>query len=93
LQEKKLLPDLIIVDGGRGQLSAALGVLQEWGINTPLAALAKREEEIYTVGRRFPARLPKTSEALKLVQRIRDEAHRFAITFHRQRRSRNFLKK
>ena len=92
LQRDGILPDLIIVDGGRGQLSAALGVLQELGINTPLAALAKREEEIYTVGRRFPARLPKTSEALKLVQRIRDEAHRFAITFHRQRRSKVFLK-
>jgi len=86
LAGKKPLPDLIIVDGGRGQLSTALGVLQELGVNTPLIALAKKNEEIYTVSRRFPVRLPKTSEALKLVQRIRDEAHRFAITFHRQRR-------
>jgi excinuclease ABC subunit C len=93
LAEKTALPDLIMVDGGRGQLSAALGVLQELGINTPLAALAKREEEIYTVGRRFPVRLPKNSEALKLVQRIRDEAHRFAVSFHRQRRSKSFIQR
>lgn len=87
LAEKKKLPDLIIVDGGRGQLSSALGVLQDLGVTTPLIALAKREEEIYTVGRRFPVRLSKQSESLKLLQRIRDEAHRFAITYQRKRRS------
>lgn len=87
-----LLPDLMIVDGGRGQLSAALSVLRDLGVTTPLIALAKKNEEIYTVSRRFPVRLLKTSEALKLVQRIRDEAHRFAITFHRQRRGKAFVK-
>ena len=92
LKGVRLLPDLIIVDGGRGQLSSALGVLQELGINVPLIALAKKNEEIYTVGKRFPVRLSKTSEALKLVQRIRDEAHRFAINFHRQRREKAFIK-
>ncbi|MDP3899487.1 MAG: excinuclease ABC subunit UvrC [bacterium] len=91
IKETKPLPDLIIVDGGRGQLSSALSVLQELGITTPLIALAKKEEEVYTVGRRFPVRLAKTNESLKLLQRIRDEAHRFAITFHRQRRSKKLL--
>jgi len=93
LEEKKQLPDLIIVDGGRGQLSSALAVLRELGLNIPLISLAKREEEVYTVGRRFPVRLSKKSEGLKLLQRIRDEAHRFAITFHRQRRSKKLLLK
>lgn len=87
LAEGKKLPDLIVVDGGRGQLSSALSVLQDLGVTTPLIALAKREEEIYTVGRRFPVRLSKQSESLKLLQRIRDEAHRFAITYQRKRRS------
>ena len=93
LAGKKPLPDLIIVDGGRGQLSAALGILRDLGITTPLIALAKKNEEIYTISRRFPARLKRTSESLKLLQRIRDEAHRFAITFHRQRRGKAFIKK
>ena len=90
-EEKKYLPDLIIVDGGRGQLSAAAGILRELKISVPLIALAKKEEEIYLARRRFPLRLSKTSEALKLLQRIRDEAHRFAVSFHRQRRSKAFL--
>ena len=90
-EEKKQLPDLIIVDGGRGQLSAAAGILRELKISVPLIALAKKEEEIYLARRRFPLRLSKTSEALKLLQRIRDEAHRFAVSFHRQRRSKAFL--
>lgn len=87
MAEGKKLPDLIVVDGGRGQLSSALSVLQDLGITTPLIALAKREEEIYTVGRRFPVRLSKQSEGLKLLQHIRDEAHRFAITYQKKRRS------
>jgi excinuclease ABC subunit C len=91
--EAELLPDLIIVDGGRGQLSAALGVLKDLNITVPLIALAKREEEIYTINKQFPLRLPKTSEALKLLQRIRNEAHRFAITFHRLRRGKRMLVK
>lgn len=87
IAEKKPLPDLIVVDGGRGQLSSAVRVLQDLGVTTPVIALAKREEEVYTVGRRFPVRLSKQSAALQLLQRIRDEAHRFAITYQRKRRS------
>jgi len=93
LNEGKEMPDLIIVDGGRGQLTAALGVLRTMGVTVPLVALAKKKEDIYTVGRRFPVKLNKISPALRLMQRIRDEAHRFAITFHRQRRSKKMLNK
>jgi excinuclease ABC subunit C len=79
------LPDLLIVDGGKGQLSAALGVLVEAGLEpiVPVAGLAKRNEELFVKGRPDPVVLPRTSQALYLVQRIRDEAHRFAVTYHR----------
>lgn len=83
----KRLPDLLIVDGGRGQVSAAYEVLREFSIESvPLIGLAKVEEEIFIAGQAEPLRLPQSSEALKLLQRIRDEAHRFGITYHRQRR-------
>jgi len=76
-------PDLVIVDGGKGQLNAALEVLEELGIeDVPVAALAKREEEIFIPGESEPIRLPPASQALFLVQRIRNEAHRFAIGYH-----------
>lgn len=82
------LPDLVIVDGGKGQLSAALGALERIGWeNQPIAALAKENEELFLPGRSDSILLPRDSQALFLVQRIRDEAHRFAVTFHRQRRS------
>ncbi|MHB8792135.1 MAG: excinuclease ABC subunit UvrC [Thermoleophilia bacterium] len=82
-------PDLVIVDGGAGQVSAAAGALAAAGIKgIPVIGLAKRFEEIYMVGQPRPLRLPGDSPALGLLQRIRDEAHRFAITFHRQRRGR-----
>jgi len=82
-------PDLIIVDGGAGQVSAAAGALAAAGIKgIPVIGLAKRFEEIYMVGNPRPLRLPGDSPALGLLQRVRDEAHRFAITFHRQRRGR-----
>ncbi len=78
------LPDLIIVDGGKGQLHAAQEVLAEVGrSDIPLVSLAKRLEEMFVPGRRESVLLPRTSQALYLVQRIRDEAHRFAITYHR----------
>jgi excinuclease ABC subunit C len=80
------LPDLIIVDGGKGQLNAALDVLAQRNLNIPTAALAKRLEEIYLPNRKEPLELPRQSDALKLVQRIRDEAHRFAIAYHRKLR-------
>lgn len=82
------LPDLVIVDGGKGQLSAALAALDRIGWeNQPIAALAKENEELFLPGRSDSILLPRDSQALFLVQRIRDEAHRFAVTFHRQRRS------
>jgi excinuclease ABC subunit C len=89
----RLLPDLLVVDGGRGQLNAALAVLDEYGLRdlVPAAGLAKQEEEIYLPGRAEPLRLPRTSEALFLMQRIRDEAHRFAITHHRHVRERQTI--
>ncbi|OGR90884.1 MAG: hypothetical protein A2992_03270 [Elusimicrobia bacterium RIFCSPLOWO2_01_FULL_59_12] len=95
LAEGRPLPNLILIDGGKGQLSAARGALRE--VLGPsykkfaLAALAKREEEIFLPEQESPVRLPKDSPALLLVQHVRDEAHRFAITFHRQRRAKRLL--
>lgn len=86
--DDKPLPDLIIVDGGKGQLSAAHAALDSIGLgDQPLVSLAKRDEEIFVWGRAEPIRLSRRSPALKLMQRIRDEAHRFAVTFNRKRRS------
>jgi excinuclease ABC subunit C len=84
-----LLPDLLIVDGGKGQLSMAQEVLAEFDLEeeVPLAGLAKREEELFVPGQKASVRLPRRSEALYLVQRVRDEAHRFANTGHRKRRA------
>jgi excinuclease ABC subunit C len=77
------LPDLIIVDGGKGQLSAACRELQRLGLHDlPIIGLAKEHEEIYRPGRALPLRLPMDSTALRLLQRIRDEAHRFANAYH-----------
>jgi excinuclease ABC subunit C len=87
------VPDLVIVDGGKGQLSAAVGALTELGISdVPLTGLAKRFEELYLPQRADPIVLPRRSQALYLVQRIRDEAHRFAITYHRDVRGRRALR-
>jgi excinuclease ABC subunit C len=84
-----LLPDLLLVDGGKGQLSRAVAVLErfELGDTVPVASLAKQQEEIFRPGLSHSILLPRTSQGLYLVQRIRDEAHRFAITSHRQRRT------
>jgi excinuclease ABC subunit C len=84
------LPDLLIVDGGRGQLRVAVEVLREFDLldRVPVAGLAKQREEIFLPGRARPVLLPRRSEGLFLVQRARDEAHRFAITHHRKRRRR-----
>jgi excinuclease ABC subunit C len=79
------LPDLVIIDGGKGQLAAAVQVMRELGVHhIPTVGLAKRYEELFVPDEDEPIVLPRGSEALYLVQRIRDEAHRFAITFHRQ---------
>ncbi len=84
------LPDLLVVDGGRGQLGVAVEALQEFDLlaRVPVAALAKQREEIFLPGRVKPVLLPRRSQGLFLVQRVRDEAHRFAITHHRARRRR-----
>ena len=81
-------PDLVLIDGGKGHLGAALQVFLELGIDTvPLASIAKENEEIFVPHDPEPILLPRSSQGLFLVQRVRDEAHRFAITFHRQQRS------
>jgi len=86
------MPDLIIIDGGKGQLSAAMEVLQELRIDIPTVALAKENEEIFIPGSPDPIILPRSSQGLYLVQRIRDEAHRFGITYHRKLRSERTFK-
>lgn len=88
LDEKKSLPDLVVVDGGKGQLSAAGDALSQLGLDAlPLVSLAKREEEIFVRGRVEPLRLPRRSSALRLLQQARDEAHRAAVGYHRKRRT------
>lgn len=84
----RVLPDLLLIDGGKGQLGVAVEVLKQYGLfdRVPVASLAKQFEEIYLPGRPTPIILPRQSQGLFLVQRIRDEAHRFAITSHRARR-------
>jgi len=89
LAEKKALPDLVLVDGGVAQLHAARRELNRLGlVNLPVAGLAKRNEEIFVDGKNLPVVLPQTSTALKVLQRLRDEAHRFALTYHQKLRSR-----
>lgn len=90
-QEKKPLPDLIIIDGGKGQLSAACEALAELELPIEIIGLAKKQEEVYLPRRSAPLLLPRRSEALHLLQRIRNEAHRFAITFHRKRRAKRSI--
>ncbi len=89
IAEKQRLPDLILVDGGKGQLSAAVKALKELNIygQTAIAGIAKRLEEIYVPNDPLPLHISKKSPSLKLLQQIRDEAHRFAISFHRDKRS------
>jgi excinuclease ABC subunit C len=86
------LPDLVIIDGGKGQLGAAVQAMRELGVyEIPAVGLAKRYEELFIPGEDEPVVLPRGSEALFLVQRIRDEAHRFAITYHRQVRAKSAI--
>jgi len=84
-----MLPDFLIVDGGKGQMGRAVGVLEkfELGGKIPLAGLAKQNEELFLPGQADPLVLGRQSQALYLIQRIRDEAHRFAISAHRNRRA------
>jgi excinuclease ABC subunit C len=88
LKDEKPLPDLIVIDGGKGQLSAAHAALVELGLtDRPLISLAKRDEEVFIWGREEPLRLSRRSPGLRLLQQARDEAHRFAVTYNRKRRS------
>jgi excinuclease ABC subunit C len=88
LADEKPLPDLIVIDGGKGQLSAAHEALSALGLgDRPLISLAKREEEVFLWGRAEPIRMSRRSPALRMLQQLRDEAHRFAITYNRKRRT------
>ncbi|MEN8223082.1 MAG: excinuclease ABC subunit UvrC [Acidobacteriota bacterium] len=82
-KEEGTMPDLIIIDGGLGQLNSALNALKELNLNIPVISVAKREEEIFIPGEEGPLKMAKSESALQLIQRIRDEAHRFAITYNR----------
>jgi excinuclease ABC subunit C len=92
-QSFALLPDLLIVDGGKGQLSRAVAVLEKYNLmdQVPVAGLAKQNEELFVPGQPEPVLLPKGSQGLFLIQRVRDEAHRFAITSHRKQRTKTGL--
>jgi excinuclease ABC subunit C len=85
-------PSLVLVDGGRGQLGVAEKVLADRGLDIPVIGLAKRLEEVYLPGQPEPLRIPRGSEALFVLQHIRDEAHRFAITYHREKRAKRALR-
>ena len=93
LHENIDLPDLVVIDGGKGQLSSAVEALKKLDIygQIPIIGIAKRLEEIYFPNDEFPVHISKKSESLKLLQHIRDEAHRFAITFHRNKRSKSAI--
>ncbi len=84
-------PSLLLVDGGAGQVSRAVQVVDELGLSVPVAGLAKKMEEVYLPGQPEPVRLPRTEEALYLLQQIRDEAHRFAVGYHRTLRGRRMV--
>jgi len=84
-------PSLVLVDGGAGQVSRAVKVLDHFDLEIPVAGLAKRMEEVYLPGRSDPLRIPRGEDALYLLQRIRDEAHRFAVTYHRKLRGKRMV--
>ena len=84
-------PSLIVIDGGPGQLGRAVRVLDELDLEIPVVGLAKRMEEVYLPGNPDPVRIARDAEALYLLQQVRDEAHRFAVTYHRQLRSKSMV--
>ena len=94
LDEGEELPLLIIVDGGKGQLSAALEAIDALGLRgkVSIVGIAKRLEEIYFPGDSLPLYIDKNSESLRVIQHMRDEAHRFGISFHRKKRSKGLVK-
>jgi len=83
LEENSELPDLILIDGGKGQLSAALNSLQSLGLKLPCISLAKENEEIYVPKNKNPIVIPKTKSSLKILQHARDETHRFGVAYNR----------
>lgn len=93
LEEKKSLPQLIVIDGGKGQLSSAVSALEKLGLRGKIAiiGIAKKLEEIYFPGDSVPIYISKSSQSLRVIQHLRDEAHRFGITFHRDKRSKTFI--
>lgn len=91
-QEGRAFPDLLLIDGGKGQLSSAISALSSLGIkDQPAIGLAKRLEEVFIPGHSYPQNIPKVSSSLKLLQALRDESHRFAVSFHRQVRAKRTL--
>ncbi len=92
-RERAQMPDLVVIDGGTAQLNSALSAMHEADVSIPAVALAKRLEEVYIPGKRAPLLLDRKSAALKLLQRVRDEAHRFAISYHKLLRRKEYRKK
>jgi excinuclease ABC subunit C len=93
VEEKLPLPDLILIDGGRAHLLTAQKELARLGLNIPLVSIAKEEENIYISNRRFPIKLSSDTPALNLIRRVRNEAHRFAIFYHRLLRKKKLIDK
>lgn len=91
VKEESELPDLIVIDGGIGQLNSALAELRKLGLLIPIISIAKKFEEVYVPGLTFPLRLDRRSKALKLIQQVRDEAHRFAISYNRLLRKKSSI--
>jgi excinuclease ABC subunit C len=92
-EDQRPLPDLVLIDGGKGQLAAAAQAMERAGVaDLPLASLAKREELIFTLDAVEPLRLSRREPGLRLLQQVRDEAHRFGLSYHRKRRSRRTLR-
>jgi excinuclease ABC subunit C len=93
LEQGEAPPDLVVIDGGKGQLSSAVSVLADLHLGTiPLIGLAKRLEEVFVPGQSDPLMIARTSAGLRLLQQIRDEAHRFAVTYHRSVRTKRVLR-
>jgi len=91
LKRNMTLPDLILVDGGKGQLNAGISVLKELSLDIPIIGLAKKNEEIYLPNEKYPIILPLNSATLKLLQRIRNESHRFSIRLHKIQRKKRII--
>ena len=91
IDEGKDLPDLVVIDGGKGQLSSAVAELKELEVVIPVISLAKKMEEVYLPGRPFPYRFDRRSRGVLLLQQVRDEAHRFAVSYHRLLRKKRIL--